>query len=174
MTETAAPPLDPDDVLQPSAPHADADFTTGFDDYWGTDETKKVYLGSDNKQYFEIRLMTEGQRARFEKDNNQDLRVDRDQTTTIKIDPGRSRKALIKAATKDWFVVRGGKPVKFNDANLNQFIDGANPRIIDKLEKEIRDYNEWLKNDLTVEEIDKEIEVLQKEREAAVRREAGE
>lgn len=172
MTDTSTPPLDPGEV-EPTIPNADADFTTGFEDYWGTDETKKVYL-PDGKQYVEIQLMTEGQRARFEKENNQDLRVSRDGETTIKIDPGRSRKALIKAAAVNWFVVRSGQKLKFNDANLNQFIDGANPRIIDKLEKEIRDFNEWLKNDLTVEEIDKEIEVLQKEREAAVRREAGE
>lgn len=175
MTETATTePFNPGEGPTGTAVSpGNQDFTTGFDDYWGTDEKKQVFF-PDGKQYIEIKLMTEGERAAFEKAQNQDLVVNREGDTRIKIDPGRARKALIKAAASDWFVIRGGKPMKFSDANLNQFIDGANPRIIDKLEKEIRDFNEWLKNDLTVEEIDKEIEVLQREREAAVLRAAGE
>lgn len=156
----------------PTAPPGE-DFSTGFDDYWGTDETTK-FMFPDGKQFLEIKLMAEGERAKFEKDNNQDLRVSREGETTIKIDPGRSRKALIKAAVVDWFIVKDGREYKFSDAHLNEFIDAANPKLIDKIEKEIRDFNVWLKNDLTVEEIDKEIENLNKEREAAVRREAGE
>lgn len=169
MTETMQEPMNPDEVRTP----AEQSFTTGFDEYWGTDETKKVFF-PDGKQYIEIQLMTEGQRARFEKDNNQDLRVSRDGETVIKVDPGRSRQALLKAATVNWYLIKDGKEYKFSDAHLTEFIQGANPRIIDKIEKAIRDFNEWLKNDLSVEEIDKELDSLQKERENAVRREAGE
>lgn len=159
--------------VNPSAVGGEDDFSTGFDSYWGTDETTKFYF-PDGKQFLVIRLMAEGERAKFEKDNNQDLRVTRDGETTIKIDPGRSRQALIVAAVGDWLLVKDGRPFKFSEPHLIQWIQQANPKLIDKLEKAIRDFNEWLKQDLTVEEIDKEIENLGKEREAAVRREAGE
>jgi len=178
MTETTyTEPIDPGQPIAPVT-GVEQDFTTGFDDYWGTDETKRIVL-PDGKQSVIIQLMTEGQRAQFERTQNQDLRVDREQTTTIKIDPGRTRKALLKAAIVNWEVKRRTasgewQDVKFSDANLNAFIDGANPRIIDKIEKEIREYNIWLKNDLTVEEIEKEIASLERELEAAKVRAAGE
>lgn len=166
-------PFNPGEGGAPAGPAPEQDFTTGFDDYWGTDETKRIML-PDGKQWFDIKLMTEGERAQYERTQNQDLRVDREGSTTIKVDPGRARKALLKAAVCGWNLVKNGKPVTFSDAELNRFVDQANPRIVDKLEREIRDFNEWLKNDLTVEEIEREIATLEKELENAKRREAGE
>lgn len=162
------------DDVTPTEPMPDPeDYSTGFDDYWGVDQTDQWFL-PDGKQYFVISTMNEGERAKFEKENNNDLKVSRQGETSIKVDPAKSRWALITAAVTDWFLIKNGNPLKFSEGELTGWLRHANPKIVDDLEAAIRKFNPWLNANLTVEEIDKEIENLKELRKDAEKREQGE
>jgi hypothetical protein len=93
----------------------------------------------------------------------------------MKMAPGDERHALLEAAITGWNVVRGPDhvPMPFTPANLRVFLDKAPPRVIDLIEKEVRKANPWLLQEMTVEDIDKEIASLEEMREAKLKEEAG-
>jgi hypothetical protein len=93
----------------------------------------------------------------------------------MKMDSGAERHALIQACAVGWNVVRGeNELVKFDKHTLESFLNAIDPRLVEALEVKIRKANPWLLGDMSVEDIDKEIENLQELRAAAVEREAGE
>lgn len=149
-------------------------------DYFGFEERTNFYL-SDNKQYFVLSKMNEGARARFQKETRTDAKFSRrTDDVTISADPAAERHALIKACVVDWNLYRKdprtGKylQVPFSTNTLGQFLNSADPKVVDELEKACRDFNPWLLSELTVEAIDKEIARLNEQRDELIKQESGE
>lgn len=161
-----------------------------FEDYFGFDEKQTFYL-PDGKQYIEFQVMTEGKRAQYQRATNRDITLQR--TTgdaKMKVDPATDRQELLKASVVGWHIVRhhpnkGAKsdpaswvPVPFSigspGGEFEKWLAGTNPKIVDALEKAVRKSNPWLMAEMSVEDIDKEIENLHEMREEAVKRERGE
>lgn len=170
--------------VQPGQPVQDvSDVFEGYQDYFGFDDYKRYYL-PDGRQYIEFRVMNEGQRSKFEKKTSRDVRFNRrTDDAAIKVDAAEDRHALIEASVTNWHVVRrnaSGKfePVPFTigsqHASFNQWIDKADPRIVNDLHQEIVKANPWLNSEMNVEMIDEEIKKLQEMRDEAVKREAAE
>ena len=63
--------------------------------------------------------------------------------------------------------------IPFNGATLRQFMEATSPKIVDLIEKDIRNENKWLMNEVTVESIDEEIASLQETRDELLKEEAG-
>lgn len=157
-----------------------ADIEPQFTDYFGFKATEKFYL-PDGKTYIEFDVMNEGAKARFQKLTSRDLRVQR--TTgdaLLKMDPGAERHALISESVTGWNLMRRNpkdetrwEHAPFDKSNLNRFLDNADPRIIEDLEKAIRKANPWLMDEMSVEDIDRELDNLRELRQTAVEREAG-
>ena len=142
-------------------------------DYFGFQATEKFYL-PDGQQYIEFQIMNEGAKAKFQKLTTKDLVVQRGGDARMKMDPAQERHELIRQSVIDWTLTRGGQPVRFNPTNLKDFLELANPKLIEDLEKAIRKANPWLLGEMKVEDIDREIENLQEMRKVAEEREAGE
>lgn len=166
------------------APLDQNDFEAQIVDYWGFEEIKRFTL-PDGIQYIEHKVLTEGDKARYQKNTSRDMSISRNTgEAKIKTDPGADRQALLMVAVTGWKMYRGRDPqtgapaeVPFNKTGKNpaleQWLNGANPRIVEDLERDIRKANPWLMGDMTVEDIDREIESLQEMRVVAEEREAG-
>jgi hypothetical protein len=135
-----------------------------YEDYFGFEETKRWYF-PDGKQYIEFKVMTEGDKAKFQKATNRDIKLSRNTgDATIQADPATERHALIDTCVVNWFVFQGTKQVTFSNAGpgstFQQWLSKANPKFVEDLEWAIRRENPWLQADMTIEEIDKEIKRL--------------
>lgn len=171
MTEAPAAP----------APQTDNPFA-GYDDYWGTNETVKHYL-KDGKQYFVIQPMNEGAKTRFQKMTNQDVVLEQKSgNARLKVDPATERHELIKASVIDWHMVQRDKhtgqfeEVRFTPDKLSKWLQTAPPHVVSDLEFAIRKANPWLQADMSVEDIDEEINrlvELRKQKEAEDLGESG-
>lgn len=168
--------------VQPGSFSAD-DFA-GFEDYFSFDERSR-YVMPDGKQWIEFKRMSEGDRARYLKSTRSDVVVNRNSgDARITMDQGADRKELLLAACTDWLMVTrlggGGvaRPVPFQNngkgSPFSQWIDKANPQILADLEREIRKFNPWLASEMTVEQIDKEIENLEELKKSIEERELRE
>jgi hypothetical protein len=143
-------------------------------DYFGFAESHKHML-PDGKQWIEFQSMNEGAKSRFQKESSRDLVLERQSgNARVKMDQAGDRHALIKACVTDWYVLRGGQPIPYTPVQLGDFLTLADPRIIDGLELAIRKANPWLLAEMSVKDIDKEIENLQEMRKVAEERERGE
>src|SRR6266496_6393955 len=81
-----------------------AEEPVSYEDYWGVDETFKHFL-SDGKQFFEIRPMNEGMKAKFQKTTNKGIQMNqRTQDATIHIDPANERHTLIEQSVINWLI----------------------------------------------------------------------
>jgi hypothetical protein len=154
-----------------------------YEDYFGTQDVIETFFLPDGKQYIQFRPMNEGARSRFQKMTNRDVVLERSTgNARMKVDPATERHELIVASVIGWNLMRktdnGWQPVTFSSgspgANLEQWLDKAPVRIVDDLEKAIRKANPWLLSELTVEEIDKEMDNLREQREELIRRQQGE
>lgn len=159
---------------QPYVPQPEAEPEATPVDYFGLVERHRHYL-PDGQQWVEIEAMNEGARKRFQAKTNRDLILERKSgDARMKVDPATERHILIKESVKNWNIMRKGAMVPFAARNLDDFLELAPPSIIDNIEKAIRKVNPWLLGEMSVEDIDKEIENLQEMREVAAKREAGE
>jgi hypothetical protein len=147
--------------------------TKTYADYWGTEDVRKHFL-PDGEQYIEFKVMNEGAKTRFQKLTNQDLTIGRDNTAKVKMDPAAERHTLIKTSVTNWHMFKGGEPVGYSPQVLEKWLEVADPKIVEDLELAIRKANPWLQADMSVEEIDKEIDRLHELRRSVVDREAGE
>lgn len=142
-------------------------------DYWGTDETHRYNL-PDGMQWFEFKIMNEGDRAKFQKLTNQDMEVRQDRSARLKVDPVAERHTLIKTSVIGWNLWKDGESILFSSHMLNKWLDVAPPKIVDELEFEIRKANPWMQAEMDSEEIQKEIDRLYDLKKDALEREAGE
>ena len=150
-----------------------------YTDYFGFTSTERYYL-PDGKQWIEFQRMNEGKKREFQKLTSRDLRVQRTTGDALmKVDPGLERQELIKLSMVGWNLMQPDpknsgewRAAPYDSSNIRRFLEGANPEIIDGLEKAIRKANPWMMDEMSVEEIDKEIENLQEMRKVAEEREA--
>jgi hypothetical protein len=70
--------------------------------------------------------------------------------------------------------MRQGVSYPFTDNHLKEWLENANPRLVEDLEKEIRKANPWLLAEMSVADIEREIENLEEMKKVAQEREAGE
>jgi len=150
-----------------------------YDDYWGTDETANWFF-PDGKQYIVVKVMDEGDRKRFENETQTDLLVERQtQNTRFKMNLTKERHGLIMAAVCGWNLYRKNKHtgetelVHYTDNALRDWLKVASPRHVDDLSIFIRETNPWLLGDMTPEQIDEEIERLERTKEMLIRRDEG-
>ena len=71
--------------------------------------------------------------------------------------------------------VRNGtlEPVPFKDGPLSDFLEKANPIVIDVIDKAVRKQNSWLMADVTLEDLEKQREELDEQIEKKRREEEG-
>lgn len=147
--------------------------TENYEDYWSFQETHRFVL-PDGKQWIEFQVMNEGQKSDYQRKINRDIKINRRSgDATLRNDIADERHALITSSVIDWSMRKGGGFVGFSKRVLEDWLNVANPRIIEDLEAEIRKANPWLQGEMTVEDIDKEIERLRELREESVKREEG-
>ena len=173
MTEIATP-----EYTHPGEPDAQQSQGSSQVDYFGFQSFEKYYL-PDGISWFELQRLNEGQKAEFQKNTQRDMILEKGSgNARFKIDPAVERHALIEAAVVGWNLTRNGQPVPFDKrgrANpLRDFLQLADPKIVEDIELKIRKMNPWLMSDLTVKEIDEQIAELEDMRKIAEEREAGE
>lgn len=160
--------LSPTEVIPEGQPGSQVEYAS-YVDYFGFDETHK-YMLPDGKQYIEFKALTEGQRARYESSTSRDIRFNRrTDDAAIKMDAAADRRALIEASVVGWNlwrVVNGQpQPVAFSSGSpgsmLSQWLNGANPRLVNELVTAIRKANDWMSEDMTSEMIREEIANLE-------------
>lgn len=153
-----------------------------YGSYWGFDE-QEIWHFPDGKQWIKFQKMDEGRRGKYLKATRGDLVINqRSGDAKIPLDQANDRRELILASVVDWHIVRraprgGFELVPFTQGQggtLGQWIQSANPAIVADLEKAIRRANPWLLNEMSVDQIDKEILDLQELRKDAAEREERE
>lgn len=144
-----------------------------FDDYWSFSETKRFML-PDGKQWIDFQVMNEGQKSDYQRRTNRDIKINRKSgDATLRNDIAEERHALIVSSVVGWNMRKGNDWVGFDKRILETWLGVANPRVVEDLEMEIRKANPWLQGEMTLEDIDKEIERLQELRIETEKREAG-
>jgi hypothetical protein len=153
----------------------------GYVDYFGFGEDH-IFVMPDGKQTIEFRVMNEGERAKFQRKTSKDIKFNRASgDAAIKADQAEERWELIMTSVTGWsFMQRGPQgwvPVPFSGGSpssaLGKWLTKADPKIVDDLELAIRRANPWMQADMTVEEIDKEIDRLTDLRKEVEERERG-
>lgn len=136
--------------------------------YWGTDETKNVYLDNNKNQYFTIKKMSEGDKAKYQRRTSVDMVVDRNQDSRIKIDPATERHELIKASLVGWLLMQPGPnpedewtPMPFSGRGVELWLEKAPPKAVEDLETEIREFNPWMMAELSIDGLESEISRLE-------------
>jgi len=142
-------------------------------DYFAFDETIELIL-PDGKQKIMHRILTEGARRKYLNGTNRDVKLQRASGDAImRMAPGDDKAALLKSAIVGWDLRKNGKAFAFTPRALDEMLEAFPPKIIDLIHKDVVKHNPWLLADLSVEDIDREIEALQEQREAKVAEEAG-
>jgi hypothetical protein len=143
-------------------------------DYFGFSEVYTVTL-PDGVSWVQHRSFNEGDRRQYLNKANREVTVERvSGDAKMKVASGDERYNLLLTAIKGWSLVTAHKttgelqPIEFNETNLRKFLDSSNPKIIDIIEKDVREHNPWLMAEITVEGIDEQIAELQKLRERKV------
>lgn len=154
--------------------------------YFGFSSTERWYfpgqsrIPDDRKQYLVVKKMSEGDKARFQKTTNRDIRIQR--TTgdaRMSMDAVAERHELIRISVTDARVMMPGPDgkLRFDDKKVEvvvkNLLDNGDPDVVQQLEKFIRELNPWMRADMSVEEIDKEIERLQEIKREKADEEAG-
>lgn len=185
MTEAPVATVPQPTSLPEAAPQPVPDVTAEYGNYWGTEEEFTYYL-PDGKQFFTIKPLDEGGKVLFQKMTNKGIRVNqRTQDAHLDIDPASERHTLIKNSVINYQLmvpvidpatkqITGWSNHPYSKRGLEQWLDKANPKVVQDLEFFIRKQNPWMQENMTVEEIDTEIDRLIELKKAAQEREAGE
>lgn len=140
--------------------------TGTYVDYFDFDDTRNVTF-PDERSFVTIQVLNEGARRKYLNSTNRDVTIQRATgDAKMKIASGDDRAALLSSAIVGWNLQTKNKsgemePIPFNKQNLTKFLESASPTIIDLIEKEVRKDNPWLLADVSIEDIDKQIEELQ-------------
>jgi hypothetical protein len=162
MTEE---PFNPEDTMLDDAPQVD---------YFGFSKDTKFWF-PDHKTYLILQAMNEGAKKKFQKLTQRDLVLERTSgNARMRVDAATERHEMIRESVKEWNLVRGDTPVPLNERNMKDFLELADPTLIEEIEKAIRKLNPWMLAEMTVEDIDREIANLQDMRKVAEERERGE
>ncbi len=130
-------------------------------DYFGFEETNTVML-PDDVSWVQHQTLNEGSRRKYLNSVNREVRLAKATGDAIlNMQTGEERHALLKSAITGWNLMRDGNPVPFNGGQVDQFLSKANPKIIDKIEKDVRKHNPWLMQEVSLEDIDQQIKELE-------------
>lgn len=162
------------------APEAQsAEPTSQQQDYFGFDRSVK-YFFPDGVTFIEFRPMNEGAKKKFQDKTSRDLVLERNSgNARMSVLQGSERHELIRSSVVAWNLRRGGQELPQpgtpqGKIALGDFLELADPLIVEGLEKEIRKANPWLLAEMTSEDIQKEIDNLEEMKKVAEAREAGE
>jgi len=129
-------------------------------DFFSFKETKEVELRGSG-QFVTIKKFTEGDRRKYMNTTSREVKFAQSGQTSMDLRPGDDRRALLEIAISGWSVQRNGRPLEFTPRNLGTFLDSVDPSLVDEIEDAVRDYNPWLLNDVTIEDIDAQIAELE-------------
>lgn len=150
-----------------------ADSTPVQDDYFAFDVREQV-LFPDGVSFVEIKALDEGARRKYMNSVNREVRLQKQTGDAVmQLASGDERKAILESAMCGWNLKRNGAAVPFSDGNVRDFLNKAAPAVVDLIEKAVRKQNPWIVGDVTVEDIDKQIEELNELRETKVREAEG-
>lgn len=141
-------------------------------DYFGFDDVRTVSL-PDGESYVEHKVFTEGERRSYLNKINREVTIKKGGDATIQTAGGDARHALLETAVCGWNLLKDGKEFSFSRPNLRTFLDAASPRIIDLVERDIQKANPWLMGEMTVEDIEEEIQNLEEMRTVIEERDEG-
>lgn len=152
-------------------------------DTWGYHDVLKFYFPNQqhiperNRLYLEVQKMTEGVRQMYQKATNAKVTILKASSNAeMGVDPARDRYQLIKKSVVGWNMVRKDPklgtwdPITWSNSAFDRWFDGADPGVIEKLERFIRSINPWMLDDLSEEGIIEEQERLAKLLEEVQRR----
>lgn len=142
--------------------------------YFGFEERHQCFL-PDGVSYIEHQTLNEGARRKYLNKVNRDIRLQRATGDAImKMQAGEEKHALLQSAITGWNLLGPtGQLVPFSSPNLQMFLDKADPKVVDLIEKDIRKHNTWLMSDLSVEDIQKQIDELEEMKQVKLREEEG-
>lgn len=143
-------------------------------DFFGCDTRQQVYLPGSNTQFVVIKELTEGDRKKYLDKTNREVKFAKDQTATMRSQPGTERHALLKEAIVGWNFLRDGSVMNemTHPRLLDEFLDKTSPKVIDHILKAVHKLNPWLLADMSIEDIDEELKNLTEMRELKVKEEA--
>jgi hypothetical protein len=146
--------------------------------YFGFEERNKCMM-PDGISYVEHVTLTEGARRHYLDRINREVSIKRATGDMhMKMQTGSERMILLEEACVDWnFINDKGERVTFSKgspgATFNQWLDKANPKDVDIVEKDIRKKNPWLMSDLTADDIRQQISELEEMLDLKVKEEEG-
>lgn len=150
-------------------------------DFFGFRKSDKFNLTPDGKQWMSFHAMNEGEKRSFQQKTTRDFVIDsKTRDTRVSVDPGTERRILIETCLDDWCVYRNGKKVPGAESSnqfkvaVGDFLSLADPSVIEKIERFVRDLNPWLLDNISVEDIDEEIQRLEQQKRIIQERNAGE
>ncbi len=143
-------------------------------DYFGFASTAR-FTFPDGVSWLDLKVLNEGERRRYQNESNREIKLGRSGggDASLKMRPGDDKHLLLAMSITGWNLVKGGVPVPFNKNIVDQFLANADPSIIDKIEKRIRELNPWLLSEMSLEDIDEEIRNLEEMRNVKLREEEG-
>lgn len=143
-------------------------------DYFGFTATKTVML-PDKVSWVEVKVLNEGERRRMLNEQNRELNLGGrgGRGAQLRMRPGDDKALLLKTAIVGWNLTRNGQPVPFNPAMLDQFLNNADPKLIDLIEREVKRLNPWTLAEMSLEDIRREIADLQEMERAKMEEEEG-
>ena len=165
------------DPSQPPAEGTVLDEFEGIVDTYAFGGTRVFTI--DRKQSITFKVLTEGDKAKYQRATNRDIRVDRKTDSAhLRTDLASDRHALITISVVGWELYtrgsNGWERMSYSDAMLQNWLKVTDPAIVERLEETIRKANPWLNTEnVTVEDIDKEIEELQARKNELLLQEAG-
>lgn len=142
------------------------------EDFFGAADPLRVPL--DSKQWVEHTPFNEGQRRKYLNGINRDVTIAK--TTgdaKMRMAPGDERYTLLKTAITNFHLIRNGEPLNFGQRELEEFLEKAPPKVIDKIDKEVRKANPWLLAEASLEDLLKERDNLDEMIEVKRKEEAG-
>ena len=140
---------------------------SGYQDFFSPYIDYKDFLLPDGKQSIRFKVMSEGERMRYQKKTNRPINIDRrSDTASISPDVASDRLELIITSVVDWTLVSRGPEGNwvmqpYSESNLRNWVLTANPKIISDLERAIQKANPWMQAEMSEKDIEDEIENLQ-------------
>ena len=143
------------------------------DDYFAFEIMGRTMF-PDGISWVEHAVMNEGARRKYLKAVNREVRVQKTtQDAILNMSPGEERTELLRSTIVGWNLARGGERIPFTTQNLNEFLVKADPKVINLIDKDVRLANPWLLNEMSIEDIDREIAELGELRAKKVEEEEG-
>lgn len=141
-------------------------------DVFGGSITDKVELG-DDVSWIEVKRMNEGERRKYLSAIQRPMKVSKTGEAEINFNPGADREALLQATIIDWNIMANDEEFVFSTNAVRIFMNSADVSIVDKVEEAARNINPWLLDEVSVEQLDDQIEELTKMRDDKLAEEAG-